>query len=82
MYFLFRNTLTDLWGFRIDPRSVRGIVVKSMEQAGAVGRASDFVPRGPWFNPYQGRCLLWPLASHISTAHCFDCVYSILCFFS
>ena len=31
-----------------------------MEQAGAVGSASDFGQRGHQFDPHLGLCLLWP----------------------
>ena len=39
-----------------------------MEDTGAVGSVSDFGLRGPQVNPPQGWRLLWPRASHISTA--------------
>ena len=31
-----------------------------VERTGAVGSTSDFGPRGPRFDPRQGRHLLWP----------------------
>ena len=42
--------------------------LSAVGRTGAVGSASDFGPRGPWFDSRQGRRLLWPWASRISTA--------------
>ena len=32
----------------------------TQKRTGAVGSTSDFRPRGPQFDPRQGRRLLWP----------------------
>ena len=37
-------------------------------RSGAVVRASDFGPRGPWFEPRPVHISLWPWASHIYLA--------------
>ena len=33
---------------------------ENLKRTDAVGSASDFGPRGPRFDPRQGRRLLWP----------------------
>ena len=47
------------WGLISAPDTPEKI--PGLEQTEAIGSASDFLPRGPKFDPHQGHgCLLWP----------------------
>ena len=53
--------IIDITLILIDNVSLHCLTISLIhERTGAVGSASDFGPKGPRYDPRQGRRLLWP----------------------
>ena len=75
----FLDKLQCIFSFRLDMKSVAIFVIEAIKngggggggergRTGAVVRASDFGPRGPWFEPRPGPFVMALSKSHLPLA--------------